>query len=60
MAHFGAPPVLASAVVLFCAAACFWSLASVVVSYWVYDRSGLYAWRWISDWFQKHDRSAGL
>ena len=33
------------------ALAAWWLAASVAVSWWVYDASPLYRWRWLRDWF---------
>lgn len=34
-----------------------WSVLSLVVSYYVYDASGLYRWDWISGWFAERPSS---
>src|SRR5687767_7519519 len=34
-----------------------WSVLSLVVSYYVYDASGLYRWDWISGWFSQRPGS---
>ena len=33
--------------------AVFWMLTSLIVSHWVYDRSDIYDWNWMADWFHK-------
>jgi SAM-dependent methyltransferase len=44
------PPLLvASVLVVGAIAAVFWLVLSLVVSHYVYDRSGLYRWQWIRD-----------
>lgn len=43
------PPELLTALALAAAAlALFWSIASIVVAHWVYDRSPLYRWDWLA------------
>lgn len=41
------PAVLRAAGVLIATAALYWTVASLLSSHWVYDRSGIYNWRWL-------------
>ncbi len=44
-------PWLGAAVVAGAIFAVLWSIFSLVVSHWVYDRSEIYRWNWIATWF---------
>jgi SAM-dependent methyltransferase len=47
--HLHLPSIVRAMVFVGLAVATFWMLASIIVSHWVYDRSGLMRWRWIID-----------
>ncbi len=50
------PPVIERGAQLGLAAGAWWSVASVAVSWWVYDASPLYKWDWLRAYFSANPR----
>lgn len=67
VAIFWAPPMARIAIAVFLAAASYWTIASLLASYWIYDRSSLYSLDWLTVrpayWLSVHaglDETSGL
>lgn len=48
MAMFWTPPMARIAIAVFLSAAFYWTVASLLASHWVYDRSSLYSLDWLT------------
>jgi SAM-dependent methyltransferase len=57
MIRFSSPAAVRFMVVLGAAISTFWALSSLLVSYYVYDRSRLYQWNWLGEVLKRNPAS---
>ena len=57
LVRFSSPAAVRFVVVLGAAISTFWALSSLLVSYYVYDRSRLYQWNWLGEVLKRNPAS---